>query len=73
MRIQYKKIIYRVTIERGDEKFINHNMDNCEYCRINDEWHVNTGGSVLEWRQVSNEEAILLEEEFYKIIDNYIE
>jgi predicted RNA-binding protein len=74
MEIEYKKEIYRVSVECGDKFFKEHKMkggtmDCSDYVRINDEWFVNTGGCVLEWGKVNDEQARLLEDKFIEIME----
>ena len=69
MKINWKKEVYSVSILKGDTHFQQYSMDNRSYSRINGKWHVNTGGSELEWRRVNKKEQELLEDVFKNTVD----
>ena len=69
MKINWKKEVYSVSIPKGDTHFQQYSMDNRSYSRINGKWHVNTGGSELEWRRVNKKEQELLEDVFKNTVE----
>ena len=68
MIIDWKKEVYKVRIECGDEYFSKYSMDCKSYARIDNEWFVNTGGSVFEWSKIDKKNAELLENVFIIVI-----
>lgn len=80
MEIKWKKEVILITIHKGDKFFkdkkldnyiasygVSAMMDNTQYSRINGEWHVNTGGSELNWTKISKKSSKLLEDRYQEI------
>ena len=65
MKIHSYKELYSISIDEDDPEFKPLGMDNRSYCRINGQWHHNTGGSQLDWGKMKNKEQIKLIEDVF--------
>jgi hypothetical protein len=73
MKIHWKKELYSISIDDNDPLFKPLGMDNRSYCRINGQWHYNSGGTQLEWRKMDIKNSPYTNEQIKLIEDVFLE